>query len=150
MSGQAAQLRISALTDALFEPNQPVHVIPDPIAPNERAILVPFERAEEAQSDDGEVATLDEEMIEKEHLIRQTWTRYCARNAHEQRKAEGRQLLARVKALAALRELSEFQYQEAIKIDYSLAPQRRIATLTMPHAINLSDGDLIVNKATTS
>lgn len=130
-AGQAALQRISTLTDALFEPSQPVQVLPDPAAPEERAILVPFERA-----DPDELAASDPESAEKERLIRQTWARYCAKQAFEERARESRLVIARAKALQALRQHSETWYQEAIKMDYSHIPShRRIATLTMPREL---------------
>lgn len=127
-AGQAALGRISALTDALFEPSQPVQVLPDPAAPDERAILVPYERA-----DTDSLAEADPEMAEKEQTIRRTWARFCAKKAYEERGRESRLMIARAKALQALRQHSEVWYSEAIKMDYSHVPShRRIATLTMP------------------
>ena len=135
-SGQAAghtmQSRIASLTDALFEPTQPVQIIPDPVAPDERAVLVPYKRADELN-------VIDESLAEKERIIRQTWARYCAKRAHEGRIREGKLMAARIRALTALREISEKWYEDAIKVDYSLAPpNRRIATFTMPRELNIS------------
>jgi hypothetical protein len=131
-AGHSVQSRIASLTDALFEPSQPVQIIPDPVAPEERAILVPYKRADESN-------VIDETLAEKERIIRQTWARYCAKRAHEGRIREGKLLAARIRALGALREVSEKWYEEAIKIDYALAPpHRRIATFTMPRELNIS------------
>lgn len=126
--GHATQSRISALTEALFEPSQPVQVLPDPSAPEERALLVPYESV-----------VNQEELPEKERFIRQTWARFCSKRAHDEKKRETRMLIARVKALNALRIVNEKWYEEAIKVDYSLAPSnRRIATLTMPRELGIS------------
>ena len=139
-AGQAVLQRISSLTDALFEPSQTVQILPDPAAPDERAILVPYDDPSAIQEDP------DPEIAEKEALIHQTWTRHCAKTAHEERARECRLVISRAKALQALKSINEKWYAEAVKLDYSHAPSnRRIATLTMPSKINISSGHTILD-----
>jgi hypothetical protein len=107
-TGQIGVNRTAPLTQALF------HVDPNYV-----------KAAEEARSNPAETR--------KRTVIEAAWERHEANRRARQESWETSLVQSKIKALEALREVSELLFQRAVRIDYSLPPvYRRMATLTPP------------------